>query len=256
MERFLYEVKPLRPIRKPGQSEIRRPFVALLTIDEVKEYMKYGPVYRKYADVNKEMIKVTGENIAKLHRDPEDKSKASKISVSDLFSAKDSVKVEAEPKKLNVEESTTSAVVETSTENNETIAESEPVANDNSENTNNGENIVDGEEEVASEIEVEATVLENDDTDSDNANVSEEVENDTIEETNDTADQAIESENATESEEQVDTEEVIEENETENVEVEKSDENTGSTQKQQNYNNYNKNKKHKYNNNNVQFKQQ
>ena len=44
-ERFLYEVRPLRPIMIPGQPGKKKPFVALLTKEEVKTYMAYGPVY-------------------------------------------------------------------------------------------------------------------------------------------------------------------------------------------------------------------
>ena len=242
-ERFLYEVKPLRPIRKMGQKEMRRPFVALLTIDEVKEYMQYGPVYRKYADINKGMVKVTGENLSKLHRDPEDEVKVSKVAVADLIPNDNKVEI-AEPKKSIVEESieATPVVDEPSTENNEIIAESEPAVNDNLEKTNDGEDIVEVEEEVANETTVDATVVEA----TTEPEQSEEVEAETIEENTETADEATVTEEATESEEQTEAEDV------DVVEDSVDDESANNQNKQ---NNYNKNKKHK-NNNNVQFKQQ
>ena len=121
-ERFLYEVRPMRPIHIPGQERSKKPFVALLTKEEVKEYMQYGPVYRKYADPNKEMVRVTGSNIDSLHHTmPEDGKPNRPVSdIIPLEKAVEPVKVELpkeeeEPKKSNVEESTTPVVEEVET---------------------------------------------------------------------------------------------------------------------------------------------
>lgn len=67
MDRFRYQVTPFSPIRDliPGQS-INRPFTTDLTKEEVFICMKHGPVYRAFH--NQPLIKVTGENIDKLHR--------------------------------------------------------------------------------------------------------------------------------------------------------------------------------------------
>lgn len=67
MDRFRYQVTPFSPIKEliPGQS-INRPFTTDLTKEEVFICMKHGPVYRAFH--NQPLIKVTGENIDKLHR--------------------------------------------------------------------------------------------------------------------------------------------------------------------------------------------
>ena len=121
MERFLYEVRPNRPIHIPGQSGIKKPFVSLLTLDEVREYMKYGPVYRKYADPNKEMVRVTGENMNKLHSAADDKPVGGAVSVAEILDKiaekeapviKEVVEAEPEPVEETVEEVTEEPVVE------------------------------------------------------------------------------------------------------------------------------------------------
>ena len=67
--RYLYEVKPLRPVPFGGRS-VRVPASMLLTKDEVMYFMGYGPVYRKFVDTDiLEPVKVTGENIDSLHCD-------------------------------------------------------------------------------------------------------------------------------------------------------------------------------------------
>lgn len=63
--RYLYEVRPRKPVRIPGQRATMVRRSVLLTKDEVREYMKSGPVYRK--STKGEMIQVTGGNLDKLH---------------------------------------------------------------------------------------------------------------------------------------------------------------------------------------------
>lgn len=67
MDRFRYQVTPFSPIKDliPGQS-LNRPFTTDLTKEEVFTCMKHGPVYRVFP--GQPLIKVTGENIDKLHR--------------------------------------------------------------------------------------------------------------------------------------------------------------------------------------------
>lgn len=64
-ERYLYEVRPRRPVNIPGQRATMTRRTLQLTKDEVKEYMKNGPVYRK--STKGEIIQVTGGTLEKLH---------------------------------------------------------------------------------------------------------------------------------------------------------------------------------------------
>lgn len=64
-ERYLYEVRPRKPVRIPGQRATMTRRSLQLTKEEVKEYMKSGPVYRK--SVKGELIQVTGGTLEKLH---------------------------------------------------------------------------------------------------------------------------------------------------------------------------------------------
>jgi hypothetical protein len=68
MERYLYEVRPFRPVSFGGVS-IRRACSMQLTKEEVMMFMGYGPVYRKFANTDMEPIKVTGENLNSLHQE-------------------------------------------------------------------------------------------------------------------------------------------------------------------------------------------
>lgn len=64
-ERYLYEVRPRKPVRIPGQRATLARRSLQLTKEEVKEYLKSGPVYRK--SVKGELIQVTGGTLEKLH---------------------------------------------------------------------------------------------------------------------------------------------------------------------------------------------
>ena len=238
MERFLYEVRPMRPIIIPGKQGVKKPFTALLTIDEVRDYMKYGPVFRKYAEYGKEMVRVTGENINLLHRAPESNTPAKKISVADVLPAETKVNVEqAEPKKFNVEESTAPVVEDSSIEEINSNAVEEPVADDSPVDTNDGKEIIDSKEEVEAVEEPTETT----DVDQESDTLSESP----LEEVEGTDEEVVES---TESEEQV-------EDSTDEASEEVRDANDNKQ-----HNNYNGKKKHKnnyYNNNvNVQISKQ
>src|SRR5574344_242259 len=66
--RYLYEVRPLRPITISGGKSLRRPSSMQLTKEEVKTFLKYGPVYRKFTGEDVPPIKVTGDNLDQLHQ--------------------------------------------------------------------------------------------------------------------------------------------------------------------------------------------
>ena len=69
MSTFLYEVRPLiKPVKTPDGRATRAPFSAMLTINQIKEYMKVASVYRKFPD-NTTPIKVTGGTLEELHRE-------------------------------------------------------------------------------------------------------------------------------------------------------------------------------------------
>lgn len=66
--KFLYEVRPVKPVVTPDGRAKRRPFSSLLSKEEVMEYMKSANIYRRFADTT-EPIKVTGETLDSLHRE-------------------------------------------------------------------------------------------------------------------------------------------------------------------------------------------
>ena len=157
-KRFLYEVRPLRQIVIPGKPAQKRAFTALLTIAEVKEYMKYGPVYRKYADANIPMVQVTGANIYNLHQEyspkkvinrpgatepivDENNEPETTVTVETIDDAP--VVEESESKKLNEEEST-------STDNIPPVEEIIP--EDNAESTS--DEVIDTQENVNDDADV------------------------------------------------------------------------------------------------------
>lgn len=65
--KYWYEVRPQRLPRIPGRRPSMTRQSLLLTKDEVKQYMKYGVVYRKSA--SGKLMKVTGETLNDLHKD-------------------------------------------------------------------------------------------------------------------------------------------------------------------------------------------
>ena len=230
-ERFLYEIKPVRPISLPGKPKMKHATCALLTKEEVMEYMKYGAIYRKYADPNMPPVRVTGENIHTLHKDPTVIPNKPAKAVADIFPTEivEPAKVEEEvvegpvvdiveePKKENEEESTMTeeSAVESSDDQEEVVTE-EPVVDDAPVETNDGEDVVEVEEEEVVEPEkVEET---------------ETVSEDSVEADTEVSEEAAESE-------------------VQEVEAESASENNQSSNND--YKKYN-NKKHK-NSNNIQF---
>lgn len=66
--KFLYEVRPVKPVVTPDGRAKRRPFSSLLSKEEVMEYMKSANIYRRFTDATGP-IKVTGETLDSLHRE-------------------------------------------------------------------------------------------------------------------------------------------------------------------------------------------
>lgn len=95
--RYLYEVRPVRPIVIAGKS-IRRPCSIQLTKVEVLEYMKSAAIYRRFA--NSEPVKVTGENLDALHQQTYNPNYKSVVSVPTFaVSKEDTVTPPQEPEK-------------------------------------------------------------------------------------------------------------------------------------------------------------
>src|SRR5574344_346869 len=76
--RYLYEVRPVKPIIISGKS-LRVPCSVQLTKEEVLEYMKSATIYRRFAA--SEPIRVTGENIDVVHQQTYNPNYKSVISV-------------------------------------------------------------------------------------------------------------------------------------------------------------------------------
>lgn len=66
--KFLYEVRPVKPVVTPDGRSMRRPFSSLLSKEEVTAYMKAANIYRRFPDIT-EPIKVTGATLDELHRE-------------------------------------------------------------------------------------------------------------------------------------------------------------------------------------------
>lgn len=105
---FLYEFRPTRPTLLPGQSlRTNKPVSLNLTKVEVMDYMKYGPLYRRFTDANVNPIKVTGTNLSKLHVATYAEYEALMKTPVTVNMKTESIKEQEleEPKKLNEEES-------------------------------------------------------------------------------------------------------------------------------------------------------
>lgn len=66
-KKYLYSVKPRKPICLPGARPIRVPKSVYLNKSEVRECMKLGSVYRRFANEDNRNEKVTTDNIDRLH---------------------------------------------------------------------------------------------------------------------------------------------------------------------------------------------
>ena len=67
-EKYLYEVHPVRPVISPIEGRlVRRPFSCELTISQLGEIMGKARVFRRFPDLT-ELVPVTGATVHELHR--------------------------------------------------------------------------------------------------------------------------------------------------------------------------------------------
>ena len=104
-ERFLYEIRPIKPIKDliPGKG-IKAPCSMQLTKEEALHCMKYGSVYRNFSDSGMNPIRVTGSTIDRLHNakfisEDEWMKKIGKEIVSEQQEEESTVEVEETPVK-------------------------------------------------------------------------------------------------------------------------------------------------------------
>jgi hypothetical protein len=90
-KRFLYEIRPVRPVNINGRIT-RVPTSINLTKAEVKQYMAYGAVYRRFGATD--LVKVTGANLDSLHVSKEDAAENKVIDVARYGEVNLGIKVE------------------------------------------------------------------------------------------------------------------------------------------------------------------
>lgn len=185
-ERYLYEVRPVKPIII-GNTSIRRPCSIQLTKEEVKEYMHSASIYRKFTDVNIEPIKVTGENLDSLHR-KSFKSEAKVFSVPKVELPKEEKVeipeeekkeevIEDDAKKLKEEESS----VTLSDDTEETIEVETEVSNSSYEEVKEEDETVENDSKVEIDSSSESIEKENVDVEvSENSEETTEVETEEV----------------------------------------------------------------------------
>lgn len=161
-ERFLYEIRPVRPIIINGRRT-RRACSLNLTKDEVKEYLASANVYRRFGGTD--VVKVTGANLDQLHISKEAKgninSDAGKANLGDK--APD-----------NNQEGITGDPIDDKVDNNEKSVETDNSDNGSVEDTDDASSVDETTEDST-------TGTTEDDTDSDDT--SEETEDYDTEET-------------------------------------------------------------------------
>jgi len=145
----LYEIRPIRPIRIPGKPFINRAKQLKLEMEEVKQYMQYGPVYRIFENTTLEPVKVTGANLASLHGISEETTKIVDLDVKEevvsVIEETDTVEDEVVEESKNLQEEECSIIeddnIEDTTssdeliEDDETVEESEDDVEDSEEET-------------------------------------------------------------------------------------------------------------------------
>ena len=160
-ERFLYEIRPVRPIIINGRRT-RRACSLNLTKDEVKEYLASANVYRRFGGTD--VVKVTGANLDQLHVSKE---------------ARGNINPDAEKDNLgdkapdNNQEGITGDPIDDKVDNNEKSVETDNSDNESEEDTDETPSV----DETA---EDSTTDITEDDTDSDDT--SEETEDSDTEE--------------------------------------------------------------------------
>lgn len=160
-ERFLYEIRPVRPIIINGRRT-RRACSLNLTKDEVKEYLASANVYRRFGGTD--VVKVTGANLDQLHVSKE---------------ARGNINPDAEKDNLgdkapdNNQEGITGDLIDDKVDNNEKSVETDNSDNESEEDTDETPSV----DETAEDSTTDTT---EDDTDSDDT--SEETEDSDTEE--------------------------------------------------------------------------
>ena len=163
-ERFLYEIRPVRPIIINGRRT-RRACSLNLTKDEVKEYLASANVYRRFGGTD--VVKVTGANLDQLHVSKE---------------ARGNINPDAEKDNLgdkapdNNQEGITGSPIDDKVDNNEKSVENENSDNEDVEDTDEDSSV----EETTEDSNADTT---GDDVADDSDNMTEESEEPDTEET-------------------------------------------------------------------------
>ena len=169
-KRFLYEIRPVRPVNINGRIT-RVPTSINLTKAEVRQYMAYGAVYRRFGATD--LVKVTGANLDSLHVSKEDAAENNVIDVARHGEVNLGIKVEEKAPTVEkefkpVEEAVEPVAEEVSSDNVE----------DDGKDKKEEEDPVDNSEDV--EISVESTDSTSEDEINDAENIDSEADNDTI----------------------------------------------------------------------------
>ena len=142
MEKYLYTVNPRMPIRNviPGQLITRESNLSL-DLEQVKACLKFGPVYRKFANAN-QTIQVTLENCERLHqRDYVQIIEPKSTFIPPQMKEIPPVEIPVEKPQPVVEETKEEPVVEEAVQE-ENVSEEEPTTEEVSEDETEVEDVV------------------------------------------------------------------------------------------------------------------
>lgn len=183
MKKYLYEVRPNRPVVNKEGRITRCPFSDLLTKEDVMGYMKSANIWRRFPDG---VVRVTGQNLDLLHREKMDKVNSSEMNEENLSDSEVKVTI-VEPKEEEVipaeivekanetaKEVVEEPEVETSIEEDKEILTetSDTVTDSLEDDTQVDENTDDSEvEEVKNEAVEESTVVSQEESKKEHQNV-------------------------------------------------------------------------------------
>ena len=197
MKKYLYEVRPVKPVHTPEGRSTRCPFSVLLSKEEVIGYMRSCTIYRRFPDIAP--IRVTGSNLDDLHRERyvketslvepkleekpkadnfvkfdeenpnteepveeviEEENKQEEISVEEVAPINDSVEVTEElvEEVINEEESLEDNVEETVNEPVESVEEVKSETKEKEVSEDIVEESVEVQEEIKEEVKIEEVV--------------------------------------------------------------------------------------------------
>lgn len=188
MKKYLYEVRPNRPVVNKEGRTTRCPFSDLLTKEDVMGYMKSANIWRRFPDG---VVRVTGQNLDLLHREKMDKVNSSEMNEENLSDSEVKVTI-VEPKEeevipvetieeaietvkdvveeLEVETSVEETKEEVPTETVEEIIDT--ITNSSEEDAQIDENSGDSEvEEVKNEAVEESTIVSQEESKKEHQNV-------------------------------------------------------------------------------------